>query len=193
MFLQKSKLLWNLMLIIFFCRKRKWNLQQISNIEGCSSPPSFMPLRKINHCLGSTLIPYLWQKKSTKKIYIQEWERKFSDYVRCGVNVWACLIRFWPMKKKEEYYIIYVCVKKARNTCPTNGSCCRTLKVAMLLTFVLYFFPSVGQGSPENRERETRKKKNEPSFKASYNRPVVLFFFVIYGIYIVNTFVLIFK
>lgn len=38
----------------------------MSRIEGCSSPPSYVPLRNRNHCHGSTLIPYLQQNKREK-------------------------------------------------------------------------------------------------------------------------------
>lgn len=39
----------------------------MSRIEGCSSPPSYVPLRNRNHCHGSTLIPYLQQTKQKKR------------------------------------------------------------------------------------------------------------------------------
>lgn len=33
-------------------------------IDGCSAPPASFPVNTINHCIGSTRIPYLYEKKN---------------------------------------------------------------------------------------------------------------------------------
>lgn len=44
--------------------------------EGCSSPPSYLPPTNMIHCRGSTLIPYLEQKREAYKHIEKHGKRK---------------------------------------------------------------------------------------------------------------------
>lgn len=47
------------------------NLQIINRRDGYSFPPSFFPLKNMNHCTGSTLTPYLEQEETRFYILIR--------------------------------------------------------------------------------------------------------------------------